>query len=152
MQTEIDVIGINSQYHEQVIHVCEVVTRIDGMNYDSTLSDGWWNKYGSSRYQYTLEKLWRRFNADQECITNVFDDADVYIFEIWSPNVPKGILTDRLAELNERFESKHGHDVELVINEDYTARVEELQERAARDMKAYTEPAFRLLQILGNLR
>lgn len=150
-QMEIDVIGINSTDGEQVIYVCEVITHLRGMNYNGSPSAGWWNEYGSEKYQVTIEKLWHKFHANQEYITDVFDDADRYVFEIWSPYVPEGILTEGLCELQERFERKHDHDVGLLINGKYSERVSELRNRAASDVKSYGNPAFRVIQILENL-
>lgn len=40
----------------------------------------------------------------------------------------------------------------MVINGDYTDRVEELHVLTAEDKKDYGEPAFRFLQILEHLR
>ncbi|MFC7173946.1 hypothetical protein ACFQL0_12485 [Haloplanus litoreus] len=40
----------------------------------------------------------------------------------------------------------------MIINGEYTDRVEDLRELAADDKKDYGEPAFRFLQILEHLR
>lgn len=151
-QMEIDVIGINSVDGEQIIYTCEVITHLHGTIYPGTPSTNRWAEYGNEDYQYTLEKLWRKFGADHGYVTDVFDDADRYVFQLWSPVLPRGYLTDGLAQLADDFEDEYDHRIELVINSEYTERVEDLQEMAAGDKKDYGEPAFRFLQILEHLR
>lgn len=151
-QMEIDVIGIDSTGGEQVIYACEVVTHLRGMRYSGTPSTERWEEFGATSCQNTLEKLWSKFTADYQYVTDVFDDADSYVFQLWSPVVPNGNRTDGLDKLVRDFEDEYGHGIELLINEDYTAQVEELRELASEDTKAYGEPAFRFLQILEHLR
>ncbi|MDQ2052952.1 hypothetical protein RBH26_21145 [Natronolimnohabitans sp. A-GB9] len=151
-QTEIDVIGINSTNGEQVIYTCEVITHLHGTLYPGKPTTDRWEEFGNSDYQYTLEKLWKKFTSDHRYVTDVFDDADRYVFQLWSPVVPRGYVTDGLDQLTNDFENEYNHEIEMVINEDYTARVEELRELAANERKDYGEPAFRFLQILEHLR
>lgn len=151
-QMEIDVIGIDSMGDDQVIYTCEVITHLHGTIYPGTPSTDRWEEFGNDGYQYTLEKLWKKFAADHRYVTSVFDDADRYIFQLWAPVIPRGYLTDGLDQLAEEFEEEYGHRIEMVINEEYTERVNELHEFAAEDKKDYGEPAFRFLQILEHLR
>jgi len=57
-----------------------------------------------------------------------------------------------LEELADRFESETGEELELIINQDYTERIENLQTEAQGDTSDYGAPAFRFLQILENLK
>jgi hypothetical protein len=84
--------------------------------------------------------------------SRIFDDAENYVFELWSPVVPEGGLTDGLDELERRFESTTEQSLDLVINQSYSKRIDELRALAAEDKKAYGEPAFRFLQILEHMR
>ncbi|MUV56253.1 hypothetical protein [Halogeometricum sp. CBA1124] len=151
-QMEIDVVAIDSRGMKQTIYACEVITHLHGTLYPGTPSTDRWDEYGNSDYQYTLEKLWRKFNSDYDYVTRVFDDADEYVFQLWSPVVPRGLLTSGLDELSNDFKDKSGAEIELVINESYTDRINELRELARADKKGYGEPAFRFLQILEHLR
>lgn len=151
-QMEIDVIGIDSTDDEQVVYTCEVVTHLRGMLYSGTPSSDRWDEFGGSSHQHTLETIWDKFTADHGYVTDVFADADRYVFQLWSPVVPEGNRTDGLDVLTEEFKDEYGHEIELVINEEYTKRVEELRELAAEDEKNHGDPAFRFLQILEHLR
>jgi hypothetical protein len=152
-QMEIDVLGVESTSGEQTVYACEVVTHLHGTLYSGTPDEeGWWTDYGNESYQYTLKRLWDKFDEDYDLLTNVFDDADTYVLQFWSPVVPNGILTDGLDELQQRFESEYGVEIDLMINEEYTNRVDEIRQRASETKKSYDEPAFRFLQILEHLR
>lgn len=151
-QMEIDVVAIDSTGAQQTVYACEVITHLHGTIYPGTPSTDRWDAYGNDNYQYTLEKLWRKFNSDHDYVTRVFDDADQYIFQLWSPVIPRGLLTSGLDELSEDFEAKHGVEIELIINNAYTDRIDELRDSARADKKGYGEPAFRFLQILEHLR
>lgn len=105
-QLEIDVIGINSEGDQQTIYTCEVVTHIRGTLYPGTPSTDRWEEFGNSDYQYTLEKLWAKFVADHGYVTEIFDDADRYVFQLWSPYISKGYLTNGLDQLSQDFHSE----------------------------------------------
>jgi len=60
----------------------------------------------------------------------------------WSPVVSAGVA-EELRKID---------GLELVINEDYAAYVEQLQERANKVTYDTGNPVFRVLQILGHLR
>lgn len=152
-QMEIDVLGVESTSGEQTVYACEVVTHLHGTLYSGTPDeDGWWAEYGGEGYQYTLKRLWDKFHEDYHLLTEVFEDADTYVLQFWSPVVPEGILTNGLDELQQRFEAKYGVKIDLVINGEYTSRVNKLRQRASETKKSYDEPAFRFLQILEHLR
>lgn len=67
---------------------------------------------------------------------------------LWSPYVPKGILTEGLEKIQKELKI----DIELVINEVYTKKINELRNKAKEDTKDRGEPFYRALQILEHLR
>lgn len=149
---ELDVLGVASTAGEQTVYGCEVVTHLSGVNYNGTPDTDAWAYYGNDTYQYTLQRLWEKFREDHALLTEVFDRADEYVLQFWSPVVPKGHLTDGFAELQRRFEAEHSVEIDFVINEEYASRVNELRQRVSQTKKSYDEPAFRFLQILEHLR
>jgi hypothetical protein len=50
------------------------------------------------------------------------------------------------------FEEETGSDLELIINDRYTEKIEKLRKRASETEKDYGELGFRILQILEHLR
>lgn len=134
------------------VYGCEVVTHLDGLHYNGVPDTDEWAEYGNDDYQYTLQRLWEKFEQDYRLLKDVFDTADTYVLQFWSPVVPQGYLTDGLAELQRRFEAKHDVTIDLVINGEYADRVEDLRQMASTTRKSYDEPAFRFLQILEHLR
>jgi hypothetical protein len=156
-QIEIDVIGVdNTDEGTQVVYTCEVVTHIDGLLYPGTPDTDRWAEYGNDGYQHTIERLWRKFNADRDYILELFDSADSYVFQLWSPVVrgdrDENYLLGGLYEMADQFEEETGAELELVINEEYTERITALREKAGRTEKDYGELGFRILQILEHLR
>lgn len=151
-QMEIDVVAIDSSNGTQTVYACEVLTHLNGSAYSGTPETEKWTDYGNDSYQYSLEKLESKFRSDYDYVTRVFDDADEYVFQLWAPSLSDGYLTDGLEKLSTDFEAEYGESIDLVINEAYTERVDELRALAAEDTKSYGEPAFRFLQILEHLR
>lgn len=153
-QVELDVLGVQSDSEGQSVYACEVVTHLNGSLYSGTPNaEGWWSEFGNDSYQYSLERLWNKFNADYDLLDNSFDYEDYdYHLQFWSPYVSEGYLTDGLAELQHQFEGEHNEDIELIINGEYADRVAELRQTASETTKRYNDPAFRFLQILEHLR
>jgi hypothetical protein len=148
-QMEIDVIGINTTPGgERVIYTCEVVTHLNGLHYSGSPKTDRWEEFGASDFQHTLERIERKFNSDREYVRELFDSADSYVFQFWSPVVPVGHRTNGLSKLAEEF----NEELELIINDDYTQRINELREVAAETEKNHGELGFRLLQVLEHLR
>ena len=73
----------------------------------------------------------------------VLSNFEVVRYQFWSPVVPVGYLTMHLAEID---------GLELVINEEYAKRVDDLQALARKLKNDTGNPFFRVLQILGHLR
>lgn len=61
-------------------------------------------------------------------------------------------LLTGLYDMADEFEDETGAELELVINEEYTERIEALREKAGQTEKDYGELGFRILQILEHLR
>jgi len=158
-QLEADVNAINSDIDTdtQTVFACEVVTHMDGKLYSGDMPDpDRWEEFGNKDNQYSLEKLWTKFSNEHRYVKNTFEGADEYVFQFWSPVVSGwkrgGYLINGLQKLASDFEQETGCELELVINQDYTDRVNRLQDEAEGDTSDYGSPAFRFLQILENFK
>jgi hypothetical protein len=109
------------------VYACEVVTHLHGTLYSGIPNEGWWNEYGNEGYQYTLNRLWEKFEEDLHLLEDVFDDADDYRFQFWSPVVPQGTLPEAFEEMKDRFQDKHGEDIEVLIMKITQPRLENLR-------------------------
>jgi hypothetical protein len=156
---ETDVLTIDNAKHDgkQHIYVCEVVTHLNGGLYSGSPDDtgGWWMEYSNtSSYHHSLETLWRKFLDGHRYVRQTFPDGK-YSFEFWAPVVTggqnRGFLIQGLERLKTEFEAETGEQLELIINEDYSDRIEDLQNEARGDTSNYGSPAFRFIQILENL-
>lgn len=158
-QMEADVVAIDNggESGESEVYICEVVTHMDGGLYSgSPDEDGWWTEYLNTKsYHHSLETLWRKFLDDYEYVDRAFPTTDNYSFQFWAPVVKGGkkggALIRGLDKLSEKFEEKTDENLELVINQDYTRRIDVLREKAEGDTSDYGAPAFRFLQIIENL-
>lgn len=135
LQGEIDVMGMKIAPEPEVVF-CEVVTHIRGAQYGT--------------YDHTINKIRDKISRAREFAKAIMADWQ-HRYEVWSPVVPVGKLTDRFAELETAY-SDDELDVAFIINEIYADRVQRLLDRARRDPSATSEPAFRLLQILTHVR
>ena len=157
-QMELDVLAIHSSGGTQTVYACEVVTHVRGMLYVGSPDTDRWADFGNENYQYTLERIWEKFQVDFAYVSEVFPDADRFVFQLWSPNVPEGHRTDGLEELRPElrrsFQSRVEQDcaVEPIYNEAYAERIGVLRSRAREDSKAYGNTAWRYLQILEHMR
>lgn len=126
--SELDVIGLH--FGKRTAFLCEVTTHIGGLLYVD--------------YPTTVKRLaakHRRQKAYAEAQLKEFPNRR---YQLWSPVVPKGSLAVQLAQI--------APDLELVINKEYTKRVDELRLQARKRMNDENNPAFRLLQILEHLK
>ena len=123
---ELDVVGIH--FEDRKAYLCEVTTHIRGLLYKDNIE--------------TIRRIKRKHeNQKDYAKTRLIMFQPVFMF--WSPYVPKGYLTDHLADIS---------GLELVINSGYTCRIIQLQEMATRQHQDTGNPAFRVLQILEALR
>lgn len=156
-QMEADVIAVQNEREEnQTVYACEVVTHLEGSLYSGTPETDNWSEYGNNdAYHHSLEKLETKFTNDYEYVSDTFPNAE-YEFQFWAPVVTGwqegGALIQGLNALSDQFEDEPGHPLKLVINQDYTECINELREEAKGDTSDYGLPAFRMLQILENLK
>ena len=123
---ELDVIGFNLK--KKTVFVCEVTTHILGLLYKS----------GEESVERVEKKHLRQKAYAKKYLS---DFSPTFMF--WSPNVPRGIRTKKLAEIA---------GLELVINGIYKAKISKLQEMAETKTYDTQNPAFRVLQILAHMR
>jgi Holliday junction resolvase-like predicted endonuclease len=132
---EADVIAIDVD--STTVYICEVVTHLGGILY-------------AGGNPGTLRKLQEKFRRIDGFAARLFPTYQK-VFMLWSPYVPIGFLTEGLRELQQEL-ARQNQSLELKINVDYTACINELRDLARGDMKDHGEPFFRALQILEHLR
>lgn len=125
---ELDVIGLKLE--SSTAYLCEVTTHLRGVN------------QGVGGNPRTVEKIkdkhaWQQEYARQ-CLKG-FEHRYMY----WSPYVPVGYITKQLEPVD---------SLELIINKEYTDRIERLRKAAKVQMRNTGNDAFRMLQILEHLR
>ncbi len=125
---EIDVLGL--RFDRKTAFLCEVATHIGGLLYVD---------YPTTVARITAKH--RHQKAFAEARLQEFPDRR---YQLWSPVVPEGILTDRLNHIDP--------DLKLVINGRYARRVDRLRNAAGERMNDENNSAFRLMQILEHLR
>lgn len=157
-QMEADIIAIDNDREsgEQTVYVCEVVTHMSGDLYSGTPDNGWWTNHSDAQdYQYSLQKLWEKFEEDHRYVNSTFPEAN-HTYQFWAPVVTGwkrgGDLIDGLDVLAEKFEKDTDEELEIIINQDYTGKIRDLQNEAEGDISDYGAPAFRFLQILENIK
>lgn len=122
---EMDVIGLNLKSHRA--YLCEVTTHIRGLLYTDN--------------QTTVERIGKKHERQMRYGAKYLENFQCeYMF--WSPVVPKGYITDGLAQLP---------DLKLVINGEYKRRIEELRVLARETTHDARNPVFRVLQILEHM-
>lgn len=127
-QAEFDVIGFH--FKNKTVYLCEVATHVQGANY-------------GRKDKSTLDVIKDKFSRQKTYSDKYLSEFTTVRLIFWSPRVSVGALTNGLASID---------GLELVINEEFIKRVDELR-ALARESKANTgNPAFRMLQILEALR
>jgi hypothetical protein len=124
---ELDVIGLD--FHRSTAYLCEVVTHIRGTLYKDNAT--------------TVERIRRKHQTQREYASEHLKAFESHHFQLWSPVVRVGYITQGLETIE---------GLELVINSDYTERVEKLKELGRQLTHDTGNPAFRMLQIIGSLR
>ena len=125
---ELDVIGLD--FEHKVAYLCEVTTHIRGL------------LYGSSN-KTTVDKVKQKYEKQRKYAEDCLPDFFSYRFMFWSPVVPQGYLTRELPKIQ---------GLELVINGEYKACIDELRKEARKKANDEGNPFFRVLQILEHLR
>ncbi len=124
---ELDVIGLD--FKNRVAYVCEVVTHIRGTLYKDN--------------KISVEKIKKKHKRQKKYAEEYLTEFKDIHYMLWSPVVPKGYITERLGKIR---------TLELIINKEYTKRIEQLRERARNESHDVGNPFFRILQILEHLR
>jgi hypothetical protein len=123
---ELDVIGFN--FPNKRAYLCEVTTHMDGLQIGKNLSE-------------TISKIADKYQRQRSYAeTYLKEFSPSYMF--WSPIVRSGIATE-LQKMD---------GLELFINRAYTTAISKLRLRAKWSTADANNPAFRVLQILENLR
>ena len=125
---ELDVMGLD--FPNKRAYLCEVSTHLGGLEYGKGYAD-------------SAERVKKKFACQRAYATKYLSDFKDHVFMFWAPRVPKRALEEALLVIA---------GLTLVVNKDYTARVDELREAARLTTKDIGNPVFRLLQILGHLR
>jgi len=125
---ELDVMGLD--FKNKTAYLCEVTTHLEGLQYQSGK-------------RTTIETIRNKYDKLREYADNhlpgVFPKRH---FMFWSPVVSAGV----------EMELQEIQGLELIINDKYSACVDELLEQASKVTYDTNNPAFRILQILGHLR
>lgn len=124
---ELDVVGFN--FKTNTAYLCEVTTHIRGLLYKNN--------------KETVARIGRKHQRQQQYAKKYLGNFDTIHYQFWSPVVPRGYITENLADID---------TLELVINGEYKRRVLELQRRASVETHDARNPVFRVLQILEHLR
>jgi len=149
-QSDTDVVALKSDNGHQTIYGCEIVTHLDGPNYNTNKDTSDWADFNS--YAETLTVLEGKFETTYTLVSDLWPDADTIKLQFWSPVVPGNLRPSGLEELKRRFEAEHGVTISMIYNETYSERLEELQSKAREETSSHDEPAFRFLQLLEHTR
>lgn len=126
---EFDIVGFD--FREDVVFLCEVTTHIRGVLYGDGADD-------------TVKRIASKYKRQQKYYDDTLKDNFKRVhYMFWSPVVPIGKVTSELSKIK---------GLELVINEEYTKRVDELRKKSVELTNDVGNPAFRLLQILSHMR
>ena len=123
---EIDVVGLNLK--SKTTYLCEVTTHLDGLLYVNAKT--------------TVDRINKKYKHLRDYAKDLLSDFPNRHFMFWSPVVRESIAIE-LNKIN---------GLELVINKDYTAYIELLQQLAKKGTHDTGNPTFRVLQILRHLR
>lgn len=129
---ELDVIGMHTPKRQS--YLAECTTHLGGVLFAGGPEAG-------------LAKLKRKF-AVSAAYAKLLQERTELKPELafWSPKVPKGLL-ERRGELEDAV----GRPIEMVVNETYTDRVNQLIDTASRRMNVTGNDFYRTLQLLTHL-
>ncbi len=142
-QGEVDVIGLNLR--TQTVYICEVATHTQGL------------EYTKNGIKSTVETLEKKFIADVEYAKDYLADF-TQKFMFWSPIVRLPIKHEAkqntfldIAQVQKTIHDRYGIAIEMVINENYLNRINQLKTKANEETSASEYPVFRMLQIINSL-
>lgn len=103
---ELDVIGL--KFDIATAYLCEVATHLEGLEYGGGYDD-------------SIERVKKKFERQRKHAAKQLALFPNRHFMFWAPRVPRGRLLEGLQAIP---------GLELVVNGNYKAKVEELRERA----------------------
>ncbi|MDQ0896253.1 MULTISPECIES: hypothetical protein [unclassified Paenibacillus] len=124
---ELDVIGMN--FATNTAYLCEVTTHLLGALYVDNKT--------------TVEKISSKHLKQKEYAETYLKNFENIRFMFWSPYVPIGYITRGLETLP---------DLELIINKEYTSKINELKFLARKTTNDSGNDFFRALQIIEHLK
>jgi hypothetical protein len=119
---ELDVVGL--RFSDKTAYICEASTHIRGM-------------------QTTAEKIRDKHARQKSYSKQNLKDFTQHHFMLWSPRVTNKKTLNELAEIK---------TLELVINENYTMKIDELIAYAKKNAGDTNNPFMRSLQLLEALK
>ena len=122
-QGELDVLAVAGRR----VVAAEVATHILNLDYGG--------------YETTVQRVIKKVARADSFLAVNFPEHDRRV-AFWSPRVPSGLARQLTAVA----------DIELVINDDYSRRIQELILHARTDASATSNDAYRLLQILTHTK
>jgi hypothetical protein len=125
---ELDVVGLD--FPNKAVYLCEVATHLGGLEY-------------GKGYEDSAERVRKKFERQRVYADKYLSEFAIREFSFWAPRVPQGALMNKLLAIP---------GLTLVVNKQYSERVDELKAVAKKTTKEIGNPAFRLLQILEHLR
>jgi hypothetical protein len=127
-QGELDVVGVATGPQGAEVWLAEVAIHLDGLN------------YGGGTNAQTVNKVAEKVAAARTYAAQVYRDITPTV-ELWSPVVPAGLVAALVSV-----------EVDLIVNGDFTARVNELAGLASQHTTLTGDDAYRFLQLLTHLR
>lgn len=124
---ELDVVGLDPDRRRA--YLCEVTTHIKGLQYKSNAE--------------TVRRIRAKHSRQRAYAAKHLQAFPKVAFMFWSPVVPVGYITDGLGTID---------GLELVINQEYSRRIDQLREMAKTASHDAGNDFFRALQILEHLR
>jgi len=124
---ELDVIGL--RFSDKTAYICEATTHITGMLIGTA--------------DNTVKKVAEKHTRQQQYARQNLKDFTQHYFMLWSPRVTSAKILRGFATIN---------SLQFVINEDYTAKVDELVAYASKNAGDTNNPFMRSLQLLAALK
>ena len=123
---ELDVVGFH--FATSTVYLCEATTHVTGLLYQNNVA--------------TIDRIKRKHQNQRTYAKRFLGQFKNKKYMFWSPKVPKGYLTEHLAQIK---------GLDLIINGEYKRRVYEMLELAKDATQDTGNQVFRVFQILGAL-
>ncbi len=139
-QGEVDVLGVD--YQKKRLYICEVITHLGGALYAKRVD-------GKVKDE-TVDRLKKKFLRNRAFAHGAFPDFQEPTYMVWSPYFATGAKTRELQKMVEEWDGSG--TLELMVNEKYSAAMNELITEAGKHERQLGETFFRMLQLLTHLR